>query len=135
MCRGPEQYVEHNAAGCTRPGTFTGTFNRQFAANPATGTDSMTVPIAASPGRSGFGPALALAYDSGRGNSVFGFDWSLALPAVIRRTDKGLPRYDETDVFLISDAEDLVPTRPTPVGYSAGCSALAAPVWTLCWSH
>jgi RHS repeat-associated protein len=81
----------------------------KFAANPATGTGSMTVPIAASPGRSGFGPALALAYDSGRGNSVFGFGWSLALPAVTRRTDKGLPRYDETDVFLISDAEDLVP--------------------------
>ena len=80
MCRGPEQYVEHNAAGCTRPGTFTGTFNRQFAANPAIGTGSMTVPIAASAGRSGFGPALALAYDSGRGNSVFGFGWSFACP-------------------------------------------------------
>ena len=52
----------------------------KFAANPATGTGSMTVPIAASPGRSGFGPTLALAYDSGGGNSVFGFGWSLACP-------------------------------------------------------
>ena len=28
----------------------------KFAANPVTGTGSMTVPIATSPGRSGFGP-------------------------------------------------------------------------------
>ena len=36
----------------------------KFAANPVTGTDSMTVPIAKSPGRSGFGPQLSLFYDS-----------------------------------------------------------------------
>jgi hypothetical protein len=40
----------------------------KFAANPVTGTDSMTVPIAVSPGRSGFVPQLALSYDSGAGN-------------------------------------------------------------------
>src|SRR5947209_7157897 len=32
----------------------------KFAANPVTGTGSMTVPIATSPGRSGFGPQRAL---------------------------------------------------------------------------
>ena len=32
----------------------------KFAANPATGTGSMSVPIATSPGRSGFGPQLSL---------------------------------------------------------------------------
>ena len=30
----------------------------KFAANPVTGTGSMSVPIATSPGRSGFGPQL-----------------------------------------------------------------------------
>ena len=40
----------------------------------------MTVPIATSPGRSGFGPQLALTYDSGSGNGPFGFGWSLSLP-------------------------------------------------------
>jgi len=39
----------------------------KFAANPVTGTGSMTVPIATSPGRSGFGPQLNLSYDSGSG--------------------------------------------------------------------
>ena len=38
----------------------------KFAANPVTGTGSMSVPIATSPGRSGFGPQLSLSYDSGR---------------------------------------------------------------------
>jgi hypothetical protein len=84
----------------------------KFAANPVTGTGSMTIPIATSPGRSGFGPQLSLSYDSGNGNSPFGFGWSLSLPSITRKTDKGLPKYhdtDESDVFILSGAEDLVP--------------------------
>jgi hypothetical protein len=46
----------------------------KFAANPVTGTGSMSVPIATSPGRSGFGPQLSLSYDSGAGNGPFGFE-------------------------------------------------------------
>jgi len=84
----------------------------KFAANLVTGTGSMSVPIAISPGRSGFGPQLSLAYDSGAGNGPFGFGWSLALPSITRKTDKGLPQYrdaTESDVFILSGAEDLVP--------------------------
>ena len=84
----------------------------KFAANPVTGTGSMTVPISTSPGRSGFGPQLSLSYDSGSGNAPFGFGWSLSLPAITRKTDKGLPQYndaEESDVFILSGAEDLVP--------------------------
>jgi len=72
----------------------------------------MTVPIAGSPGRSGFGPQLSLSYDSGAGNGAFGLGWNLSLPAITRKTDKGLPQYrdaEESDVFLLSGAEDLVP--------------------------
>ncbi|AFZ22068.1 SpvB/TcaC N-terminal domain-containing protein [Allocoleopsis franciscana] len=84
----------------------------KFAANPVTGTGSMSVPIAISPGRSGFGPQLSLSYDSGAGNGIFGMGWSLSLPSITRKTDKGLPRYwdtEESDVFILSGAEDLVP--------------------------
>lgn len=84
----------------------------KFAANPVTGTGSMTVPIVTSPGRSGFDPQLSLSYDSGAGNGPFGFGWSLSLPSITRKTDKGLPRYqdaDEADVFILSGAENLVP--------------------------
>ncbi|SMQ78428.1 RHS repeat-associated core domain-containing protein [Bacillus sp. OV166] len=84
----------------------------KFAANPVTGTGSMTVPIATSPGRSGFGPQLSLTYDSGAGNGPFGMGWNLSLPSIKRKTDKGLPRYQDTldsDVFILSGTEDLVP--------------------------
>lgn len=84
----------------------------KFAANPVTGTGSMLVPIATSPGRSGFGPQLALSYDSGSGNGPFGAGWNLSLPSITRKTDKGLPRYldvEESDVFILSGSEDLVP--------------------------
>ncbi|GLV54152.1 hypothetical protein KDH_10010 [Dictyobacter sp. S3.2.2.5] len=93
----------------------------KFGANPVTGTGSMTVPIATSPGRSGFGPQLSLSYDSGAGNGPFGLGWNLSLPAITRKTDKGLPRYldaEESDVFILSGAEDLVPvlTQHMPDG-------------------
>jgi RHS repeat-associated protein len=84
----------------------------KFAANPVTGTGSLTVPIFTSPGRSGFGPQFSLSYDSGSGNGPFGFGWSLALPSITRKTDKGLPQYEdgeEFDTFILSGAEDLVP--------------------------
>ncbi|TXH68383.1 MAG: toxin [Lysobacteraceae bacterium] len=85
-----------------------------FTANPATGTGSVSVPIATSPGRAGFAPQLSLAYDSAAGNGGFGFGWRLSLPAITRRTDKGLPQYrdaQESDVFVLSGAEDLVPVQ------------------------
>jgi RHS repeat-associated protein len=88
----------------------------KFTANPVTGTGSMTVPIATSPGRAGFGPQLSLSYDSGSGNGTFGFGWSLGLPQVSRKTSQGLARYDDTaesDVFILSGAEDLVPVLNT----------------------
>ncbi|MFV8141855.1 SpvB/TcaC N-terminal domain-containing protein [Mycolicibacterium senegalense] len=94
----------------------------KFSANPVTGTGSMVVPIATSPGRSGFGPQLTLTYDSGSGNGPYGFGWQLSTPAITRKTNQGIPRYiDELptpatyidildpDVFVLSDAEDLVP--------------------------
>ncbi|GHO71422.1 hypothetical protein KSC_103140 [Ktedonobacter sp. SOSP1-52] len=86
----------------------------KFGANPVTGTGSLTVPLATSPGRSGFGPQLILSYDSGAGNSPFGLGWNLSLPAITRKTDKGLPHYQdapdkESDVFILSGTEDLVP--------------------------
>jgi RHS repeat-associated protein len=87
----------------------------KFASNPVTGTGTLTVPITLSPGRSGFGPQLGLSYDSGGGNGAFGLGWSLSLPSITRKTAKGLPRYrdnefdEQSNVFILSGAEDLVP--------------------------
>ena len=86
--------------------------DEKFTVNPVTGTGSLSVPVAVSPGRSGFGPQLSLNYDSGSGNGIFGMGWSLSMPSITRRTDKGLPQYrdcEESDIFVLSGAEDLVP--------------------------
>jgi RHS repeat-associated protein len=78
----------------------------------ATGAATVSVPVFTSPGRSGFGPALSLGYDSGAGNGPFGLGWRLSVPSVTRKTSMGLPRYQDaadSDVFMLSNTEDLVP--------------------------
>ena len=96
----------------------------KFSVNPATGTGTLAVPVPVSPGRSGFTPQLSLSYDSGAGNGPFGIGWSLSVPAITRKTDKGLPVYqdgDESDIFILSGAEDLVPVLD-----AAGARSFAA---------
>ncbi|PKP16372.1 MAG: hypothetical protein CVU06_14785, partial [Bacteroidetes bacterium HGW-Bacteroidetes-22] len=83
----------------------------KFQANPLTGTGTVSIPLPISPGRGDFTPQLALSYDSGSGNSAFGLGFSVGLPSISRKTDKGLPLYhdlEESDVFVMSGAEDLV---------------------------
>jgi len=84
----------------------------KFAANPVTGTASVSVPIFTTPSRGDFYPKLSLSYDSGAGNGAFGFGWMLSVPSVARKTEEGLPKYqdaEDSDVFILSEAEDLVP--------------------------
>jgi hypothetical protein len=83
----------------------------KFAANLVSGTGSLTIPIATSPGRGGFGPELSVAYDSGGGNGPFGVGFRLSVPSISRKTERGLPTYDDrndADTFILSGAEDLV---------------------------
>lgn len=80
--------------------------------NPVTGSGTVSIPLPLTPGRSEFTPPLSLSYSSGNGNSEFGLGWQISLPQIARKTDKELPRYNdeaESDTFILSDAEDLVP--------------------------
>jgi RHS repeat-associated protein len=84
----------------------------KFSVNAVNGTATFTVPVYTTPSRSDFYPKLSLSYDSGSGNGPFGLGWNLSVPSVTRKTEKGLPRYreaEESDVFILSEAEDLVP--------------------------
>jgi RHS repeat-associated protein len=110
---GPPQISLPKGGGAVRG------IGEKFAANPVTGTGSLSVPISVSPGRAGFGPSLSLSYDSGSGNGPFGLGWSLTLPSITRKTDKGLPQYrdgEELDVFIVSGNEDLVPVLTFDAG-------------------
>ncbi len=62
----------------------------KFAANPMTGTGSMMVPIATSPGRSGFGPQLSLSYHWVRAMGISRYGLSVSLPDIRRKTTKEL---------------------------------------------
>jgi hypothetical protein len=58
-------------------------------------------------------PTISLPKASGAGNSGFCLGWGLSVSSITRKTDKGLPKYadaDESDTFVLSGAEDLVPT-------------------------
>src|SRR5215472_9822265 len=84
----------------------------KFSVNSVNGTASFTVPIFTTPSRSDFYPKLALSYDSGSGNGPFGLGWHISVPSVTRKTEKGLPRYQDaenSDIFILSEAEDLIP--------------------------
>lgn len=82
----------------------------KFSPDLHTGTGNFTVPIALPPGRNGFQPQIGLVYSTGAGNSPFGLGWSLSIPGISRKTARGVPQYDDqTDVFILSGAEDLVP--------------------------
>ncbi len=85
--------------------------DEKFSVNAVNGTASFSIPLPFSPAR-GVTPSVTLSYNSGNGNGIFGLGWNISLPSIKRKTDKGLPQYqDETDsdVFLFSEAEDLVP--------------------------
>ena len=79
-----------------------------FEANEFAGTAGMSIPIATSPCR-GFEPQLSVDYSSGGGNGIFGLGFGLSVPNIARKTSKGLPKYDGTDTFILSNASDLVP--------------------------
>ncbi|RVP47331.1 SpvB/TcaC N-terminal domain-containing protein [Sinorhizobium medicae] len=86
--------------------------DEKFQVNSANGTLSFSVPLPFHAGRSSFGPALTLSYDSGAGLGLFGLGWSIDLDSISRGTGKQLPRYDDeagSDDFQLSGFEDLVP--------------------------
>lgn len=90
--------------------------DEKFSVNAANGTCTFSVPLPLSPSRSGFQPSLSLSYNSGSGNASFGLGWDIGMPGIKRKTERKLPTYrdaDESDVFLFSGSEDLVPVLNT----------------------
>ena len=65
--------------------------DEKFSVNSATGIGSLSIPIYTTSGHQDFHPQLSLSYNSGAGNGPFGLGWSLPVPAITRKTDKGLP--------------------------------------------
>jgi hypothetical protein len=96
------------------PGSIEG-LGESFQPTLNTGTAKYGVGLKLPPGVAGHQPALDLSYDGGGANGPLGYGWSLSLPCVQRRTDKGIPTYGEdvgfprSDVFINEMREELVP--------------------------
>lgn len=108
---GGKPFVQPAAISLPKGGGAIQGISEKFATNPVTGTSSFSIPIPSSPAR-GFEPQLGLSYDSGSGNGPFGLGWTLGVPSIARKTEQGLPQYrdhDDSDTFVLSGADDLVP--------------------------
>jgi RHS repeat-associated protein len=91
------------------PGSLEG-LGESFEPKLSTGTASYRVPFEVAPGAAGFKPDLELVYNGGNAAGPWGIGWRLSVPYVQRRTDAGLPTYDDSlDQFVYSDGEKLVP--------------------------
>ena len=69
--------------------------DENFSVNAANGTSGCSIPFPFSPSRNGFMPGMTLSYNSGSGNSEFGLGWNAQPAAIVRRTDKQLPQYND----------------------------------------
>ena len=78
----------------------------KFQTDAFTGTGSFSIPVYTTPSRS-FKPELSLDYDSGSGNGIFGLGFSLSIPYISRKTEKNIPVYDDSDIFILQGADDL----------------------------
>lgn len=108
------------------PGSIEG-LGASFEPTLNTGTARHAIPLRLPPGPGGSGPELRLDHEGGLGNGPLGFGWTLTLPHVQRRADRGIPRYvdgpngidddhdggidepDEPDAFVDESGEQLVP--------------------------
>lgn len=75
-----------------------------FSAVGPTGEASFQLPLPASSGR-GADPQLSLSYSSQSGNGPFGIGWNLSNGQIRRRTNKGVPFYNDDDEIIGHDGE------------------------------
>ncbi len=83
------------------------TNGRSWGETGATGQRSYTLPLPFLNART-LNPELQLVYDANTGNGKCGLGWDLPLPAISRKTSKGVPKYEATDVMQ-ADGTDLRP--------------------------
>jgi RHS repeat-associated protein len=83
-------------------------YGESFRLDTVTGAAQLELPLNL-PAARALTPSLALRYGSGGSNSLFGFGFSLELPAIARRATLSLPRYTAEDEFVTETGEVLVP--------------------------
>ena len=82
-----------------------------FKADAFSGTGSYAIPLPVTPAR-GFEPELQLVYNSGAGNGAYGLGFSLSLSKISVNTSRHIPRYNNTDEYLLDGISLTVSTVP-----------------------
>lgn len=72
------------------------------------GTGNYSVPLHLPLGPNELQPSFQLTYSTGAGDGPFGMGWSIGAFTIERRTDRGVPRYDDSDSFVLASAGLLV---------------------------
>lgn len=96
--------VEGLGAGIQLPsggGALRG-MGERFQANGFTGTGALHIPVPSTQSRS-LSANLSLDYSSTGGQGIAGMGFALSSSAISRRTTHGVPKYDDTDVFVLDD--------------------------------
>lgn len=92
----------------TGPGSMAG-LGESFEPDLNSGSGSYAVPIDVPPGTAGVTPQLAFVYGSGSGNGPLGIGWKISgVSEIKRRSDRGVPRYDDAEDTFLFDGEPLV---------------------------
>ncbi len=84
---------------------------KSLRSNAVNGSAGFTIPLPVGSAR-GFTPSLAISYNTGSGNGIFGLGWNLSLASIRRKTDQELPQYADaidSDTYILSGGEDLTP--------------------------
>lgn len=103
-------------------------------ANPANGSCRIELPLLLPEGRGDLGTNLTLSYSSGGGDGPFGLGWSLSVPQVTRRTDRGVPTYglgEHPDTFQLSGEDDLVPWEDQQADGSSSAHITTFERWSI----
>lgn len=104
----PGERISAPALSLPKGGGAVRGLGESFESQDFTGTASFSIPVPV-PAARGLAPELRLAYSSGAGNGTFGMGFGLSLPSIARKTSDGIPRYDGTDTFVLSDEGELTP--------------------------
>jgi RHS repeat-associated protein len=86
-----------------------GSAGQTFQTDPYTGTGRFEIPIESRTGHAGLAPALSLVYSTHGGDGIAGLGWSLNLSRVERRTDRGLPAFDDQHDTFTLQGDELLP--------------------------